>query len=108
MPMPWRIYGTVEKKHVGGNAIKPEDVPSPGYHWYKMGSFPMAPGYYVYFFWSWIIQADVEGAFDPARPDQKFEVWARIKFEGPRFPHSKPGEKDAIYVERLVLVKTQH
>jgi RNA polymerase subunit RPABC4/transcription elongation factor Spt4 len=108
MPMPWGIYGTVDKKHVGGNAIKPEDVPGPGYHWYKMGSFPMAPGYYVYFFWSRIIQADVERAFDPARPDQEFEVWARIKFEGPRFHHSRPGEKDAIYVERLVLVKTQH
>jgi hypothetical protein len=39
------------------------------------------------------------------RPDQKFVVWARIKFEGRRFPHAKPGDKDAIYLERLVLVK---
>jgi hypothetical protein len=26
---------------------------------------------------------------------------------GPRFPHAKPGDKDAICVERLVLVKTE-
>jgi hypothetical protein len=50
---------------------------------------------------------DVENVFDPARPDQKFEVWARIKFEGPRFPHAKSGDKDAIYVERVVLVKSE-
>ena len=107
VPMPWGLYGTVEKKSAGGNTIKAEDIPGPGYHWYKMGSFPIAPGYYAYFFWSWIIQVDVDNAFDPAKPDQKFGVWARIKFTGPRFPHAKPGDKDAIYVERLVLVKTE-
>ena len=107
LPMPWGLYGTLEKKGAGGNAIKAADIPGPGYHWYKMGSFRIAPGYYAYFFWSWIIQVDLDNVFDPARPDQQFEVWARIKFTGPRFPHARPGEKDAIYVERLVLVKTE-
>jgi hypothetical protein len=67
----------------------------------------IVPGYYAYFFWNWIIQVDVENVFDPARPDQKFEVWARIRFEGPRFPQAKPGDKDAIYVERVVLVNAE-
>lgn len=108
LPMPWGLYGTVEKTFPGSNTIKPEDIPGPGYHWYKMGSFPIAPGYYAYFFWSWILQVEVDNAFDAAKPDQKFEVWARIKFAGPRFPHARPGDKDAIYVERLVLVKSDH
>ncbi len=107
VPMPWGLYGSVEKRSVGGNTIKAEDIPGPGYHWYKMGSFPIAPGYYAYFFWSWIIQVDVDNVFDPAKPDQKFDVWARIKFTGPRFPHSNPGDKDAVYVERLVLTKAE-
>ena len=107
LPMPWGLYATVDKKFPGNGAIKAEDIPGPGYHWYKMGAFPIAPGYYAYFFWSWIIQVDVENVFDPARPDQKFEVWARVKFEGPRFPHAKPGDKDAIYVERVVLVNSE-
>lgn len=107
LPMPWGLYGAQQKKFVGGQAIKAEDITGPGYHWYKMGSFPIEPSYYAYFFWSWIIQADIDNAYDPAKPDQKFDVWARIKFEGPRFPFAKEGDKDAIYVERLVLVKTQ-
>jgi hypothetical protein len=72
-----------------------------------MGSFPIPPGAYVYFFWSWIIQVEVDNVFEPATPSQKFEVWARIKFEGPRFPYAKSGDPDAISVERVVLVKAQ-
>ena len=105
LPMPWGIYGQEEKKHVGGSTIKSADIPGPGYHWYKMGTFPIASGSYVYFFWSWIIQADIDDVFDPAQPGQPYEVWARVKFTGPRFPHATPGDKDAIYVERLILVK---
>lgn len=105
LPMPWGLYGTQEKKAMGGNTIKAEDIPGPGYHWYKMGTYPIAPGYYVYFFWSWIVQVDVDNAFDPAKTKQEYDIWARIKFTGPRFPHAKPDDKDAIYIERVVLVK---
>lgn len=107
LPMPWGLYGVQQKKSVGGQFIRAEDIPGPGYHWYQMGSFPVEPSYYVYFFWSWIIQIDIDNVYDPAAPDQKFEVWARIKFEGPRFPHAKPGDQDAIIVERVVLVKAK-
>jgi hypothetical protein len=107
LPTSWGLYGTVEKKTIGGNPIKAEDVPSPGYHWYTMGTFPVAPGAYAFFSWSWIIQVEVDNVFDPAEPDTKFDLWARIKFEGPRFPHAKAGDQDAIYMERLVLVKQQ-
>lgn len=105
LPMPWGIYATAEKKHVGGSSIQVADIPGPGYHWYKMGTFPIRQGYYVYFFWSWIIQTEVDNVVDPEKPDQPFEVWARVKFTGPRFPHAVAGEADAIYVERMVLVK---
>ena len=107
LPMPLGLYGTIDKKFVGGAPIKAEDIPGPGYHWYLMGTFPVEPGFYMYCFWSWIIQLDVDNVFDPAKPDQAFEFWLRVRFEGPRFPHAKPGETDAICVERIVLVKAK-
>ena len=107
LPMVWGLYSSREKDHRGAGSIKAEDIPGPGYHWYQMGTFPVAPGYNVFFHWSWVVQAGVDTAFDPAKPDQKYEVWARIKFTGPRFPHARPGEKDAIYIERLTLVKSE-
>ena len=109
LPMPWGLYNNSAKETVRGVPIKVEDIAGPGYHWYKMGVFSMKPGDCLYFFWSWLIQFDLDNinVCDPANPNQKFEVWARIKFEGPRFPHAKAGGKDAISVERIVLVKTK-
>jgi len=50
---------------------------------------------------------DLGDAVDSAHPEQPFEIWARIKFEGPGFPHGKPEQKNAIHVERVILIKAQ-
>jgi hypothetical protein len=105
LPMPWGLYEQVARKGVGSASIKPEDVPGPGYHWYRMGTFPIRPSTYLYFFWSWIIQVDIDDVADSKRPDQKYAVWARVKLEGPGFPHGKPEQRNAICVERVVLVR---
>ena len=106
LPMPCGLYNVMSKKGAGGGVIKPQDVAGPGYHWYRLGTFEVGPSYYLYFFWSWIIQVDIDNVVDPDNREQKFDVWARIKFEGPGFPHGKPGDTNAICVERVVLVKT--
>jgi hypothetical protein len=105
LPMPWGLYSVKEKDFSRKGVIKPEDVSGAGYHWYKMGTFKVKPSDYLYFFWSWIIQVDIDNAVDPGNPEQEFDVWARIRFDGPGFPHGKPGEKNAICVERVVLVR---
>ena len=102
LPMPWGLYDVPRKIFVGGASIKPEDIPDAGYHWFKLPPFSVGDGHYVYFFWSWNIQCDIapKGA-----PTDKFDIWAHIKFEGPAFPHGEAGQKNAISVERIVVVK---
>jgi len=107
LPMPWGLYDQINKDFGRRSVIKAADVPGPGYHWHRMGTFRIKPSDYVYFFWSWIIQVDVDNVVDPERPEQRFDVWARIKFEGPGFPHGKPDQRNAICVERVVLVKAE-
>lgn len=105
LPMPWGLYDQINRRGIASSRIGPEDVPGRGYHWYQMGSFKIVPSTYLYLFWSWIIQVDVDDVVDPQNPDGQFDIWARIKFEGPAFPHGKADEKDAIYVERVVVAK---
>jgi len=107
LPMPWGLYQPTTREFNYSETIKPESVPGPGYNWYKMSKPQrIGPSQYLYFFWSWIIQVDIDSAMDPRNPGQEFDVWARIKFEGPAFPHGKADDKNAICVERVVLVKT--
>ena len=107
LPMPWGIYNQAAKDFSPKDVIKPADVPGPGYHWHKLGTFPIRPTDYVYFFWSWIIQVDVDAVVDPKAPDRRFDVWARIKFTGPAFSYGKAGQPNAICVERVVLVAAE-
>ena len=107
LPIAWGLYDQIGKKQPVGGAIKAEDVPGPGYNWYKLGTSRIGPSFYLYFFWSWIIQIDVDSIADPKHPDQQFDVWAKIKFEGPAFPHGKAADRNAINVERIVFVKTK-
>jgi len=107
LPMPWGLYDQISKQGFSGQSIQEADVPGPGYHWYQMGTYTIGPSYYQYFFWSWIIQFDVDNVYDAKNPEEGWEVWARIKFAGPGFPHGRPEDRNAICVERLVLVKAQ-
>ncbi len=105
LPMPWGAYDTAAKRGLASASIKGEDVSGPGYHWYKLPPATLTASSYVYFFWSWIIQVPVESAVDAKAPSPRCEVWARIKFEGPGFPHGQGGPKNAIYIERVVVVR---
>jgi len=107
LPMAWGLYDTRTKMVSGGTPIKNEDVTGPGYNWYKMGTYIIGQNHYLYFFWSCIIQLDVFDLYDINVHNQKFDIWASIKFTGPHFPFPKAGEKDAIYVERVVIVKSK-
>jgi len=105
LPMSWGAYVPKEKRGLVSASIRPEQVPGPGYHWYKLPAISVPRSTYVYFFWSWIVQFPIESVADWSQPDDRFEVWARIKFEGPAFPHGKPEAKNAICVERVIVVR---
>ncbi|MCD6360054.1 MAG: DUF4838 domain-containing protein, partial [Armatimonadetes bacterium] len=47
LPMPWGVYDTRARKTVIGGNIRPEDVPGPGYHWYKLGTCAVGSADYV-------------------------------------------------------------
>ena len=105
LPMGWGAFSPKDGRYLGSAAIRPEQVPGPGYHWYTLPPVMVPPSTYVHFFWSWAVQFQVDSAGDPSRPEEKFEIWASIKFEGPGFPHGKAEQKNAICVERVLVVR---
>lgn len=105
LPMAWGAYAPTGEQHLSSTSIRPEDVPGPGYHWYRLADVTIQPSAYIYFFWSWVIQFPIETVCEEAEPGDKFDIWASIKFEGPGFPHGRADQQNAICVERVVVVR---
>lgn len=104
----WIFFGIHDKnvKGLGGGAILWKHVKQPGWNWYKIATnAKLTKNCYGYFFTTWILQQPFGAAADITYPEQKYEVWVRVKLTGPTFPQGKADEKDGIYIERVVLKK---
>jgi len=102
-PMPMGHYNPKDRVFGGSTGIAPKDI-KPGYNLYKFGPFKMKPSEYFYLFWSWNIQMDLD-AIRSDNPNQEYEVYASIKFEGPSFPTGDPSKPDVICVDRIIAVR---
>ena len=97
------------KKHTGKeSAIKhlklAEIVPGTGYHWYKLGTYCITENNFI---WMYFVNLGIElgDARDPLNPAGEYDIWARVKFEGPGFNGDAKTEKSAISIEWVVAVK---
>ena len=59
----------------------------------------------MFFFWSWYIQQGIADGFDPNQENRRFDIWLRMKLTGPAYPYGKKDEKNAIWIERIILVR---
>ena len=105
LPQKFGIQNPATRIQLFHTVLNPEKVKGPGYNWYRLGVTRLVPGAFVYCFNSWLIQQSVAGAFDSKRPNAKYEFWISMKFTGPAFPHGKDSDKNAIWVDRIVLIK---
>jgi hypothetical protein len=53
------------------------------------------------------LSIEVSDARDIFNPSCKYDIWARIKFEGPAFPHGGKNRKNAILIEWVVAAKKE-
>ncbi len=105
LEIQWGLYDQDNKRVIGNNRIIMKDVTGRGYNWYKMGTYSISQSTLLYFFWSWIIQVDLADIAHVSKPDEAYDVWARIKLEGPAFPYGRAQDKNSISIERVILVK---
>ena len=105
LPLKCGVYSPSTQSYPCGGEIRANQVPGPGYHWYKLRTSSITADSYMFFFWSWYIKIDISEAFNLNYPNQKFDIWARVKFTGPAFPKGEKSDPNAIYLERIVLVK---
>lgn len=80
------------------------DITSGGYQLYKLATVLLKPKSYAYL--TWFLWAYCDEPYDPDYPDQKWDVYASLRFEGPDFPQAKKGATvNKLFLDRVILVK---
>ncbi len=109
LPMGHGIYNLItppdQKLQVSEKPVEAADIPDKGYHWFKGPRFTMWEWTFIYFPSDWTIQEHFWPLFDPKNPNQQWEYYFSVKFTGPAYPHGAPDKPNAMFLDRVILVK---
>jgi len=110
MPISMGIYDHSLRKQLvrGRSSLGTNHIAGSGYHLYKIGRNPITLGCVFWFSKSWQIQKPLGSLHDPQNMNQEWDLYVSVKVAGPSYPHGKPDEKDGLYLDRLILVKTDN
>lgn len=104
LPMDYGVFEWRYRTSPMNGTITADQIPGPGYHWYKLGRVELTPVMGMYLFWSWYVQAPIGSACDVQRGICPFDIYASIKFEGPGFLDDSPGSSNAVCIERITAI----
>jgi len=107
LPMPIATYTLTGDAPDRAEHVQAEDIPGPGYHWYRGPRFKLGEWTYVYLTASWRLQQHLYSLYEPDNPEQEWEVWVSMKFTGPAYPYGKPDEPNGVYFDRMILVRVE-
>ncbi len=103
LPLVNGMYYITPRRNVPGTPLVAPKIPGPGYHWYQVNHIRVSHDAYLYVPGDWTIQFPLKAT--NAGEGTECQVWLRLKFTGPAYPHGKTDEPNAIYLERMILLK---
>ena len=107
-PMYFGYYSYMQgQKKSGLKTIGAKDVPGKGYHLYQGPRFSLDEWIVVYLTRSWQIARMLYTLYDPANPKQEWDSYVSMKYTGPAYPYGTTNEPDALYIDRIILVKVK-
>ena len=109
VPFTCGVYDKNGRKHLILHSIKQQDMVIDKFHYYKIGE-TVAPGTTACVFWTtrgWNANLELNsiGRFGIDHADQKFEIWAQIKFEGKGYSPKSKSSVDNAWIGEVVIVK---
>lgn len=103
---PVRVYDTQAKKILVERRIRPEEMTEGKYTLYRIGRFTMPQNGSIIVGTSWRVQRVLAEYYQPGA-DVEYDLYASIRFEGPKyFANAKSRENHAAF-ERAILVRTK-
>lgn len=104
LPLEMGVYDRALKRTIFKNSIQAKMIDKRGYNWYKLGSFTLTRDAY-FFGLSWLVQQPFSGVYKANAPNREYEIWVSLKFTGPHYPLGKQDEDDAVWLDRILLIR---
>ena len=117
VPMTWKynpdnilscgMYIPLEQKHAGGRSIKAKEIIRKGYQLFRIGRIIPRQSAYLYMLPDWTLQIKLDSVVANMHDNDQFDVYISARFTGPVYPHGNAKDKNAIYVERVILERVR-
>ena len=107
IPLKGAMYVPLTGQGGAAGKITVDDIPGPGYHWYHFATIKPQQSAYYYFTSDWTTQFPLNSVVANDTDDRPFELWVSVKFTGPAYPFGDQSEENAVWIERIVLIKSE-
>lgn len=106
-PTGFQFYDEIDKKFVATGEIPANRIVPNQYHLYKLFTAPLTPKCRLVLGDLWGKSVDIMRLgryFDPSYQRDRFEFWANLKFEGPRFDPNSTEKTNSVSCDQIFLV----
>lgn len=103
-PVDAGIYSNKEKIHGPSIKISESDLSKDGtYKLVKIGKFKITPNTFIWV-QKWYLWIYVDKAFNPAEPNNEYDVYVSLRVQGPAYIKDSKDE-NGVLVDRIIVVK---
>ena len=108
LPLGFGLYDNYNAKFNISNKIQSGDIKPDHYEIYKLGQAELTPQCLVWFTEGWVVTVPIEQFYVVGEPFIKWDIYASLKFEGPKFGSADKNKKNRVFCDRIILVRAEN
>ncbi|MCU0242774.1 MAG: DUF4838 domain-containing protein, partial [Vicinamibacteria bacterium] len=105
--LPWTlgVFDRYNSRAITTACLTRDQIPGPGFHWYRLGATTLTESAFLYFFADGLITMPLDDVYQDEAAQDIYDIWAHIQFEGPAFLPLSSAQTNAVSIERVVLLR---
>lgn len=105
LPFTCGIYDNLNAKWMRGRSILKKEIKPDRYAIYKIGQYSLTSNCLFWATQKWIITVPLEKFYEMGNPNQKWTIYASLKFEGPLYGSIEKNKTNKVFCDRVILVR---
>ena len=106
-PVSFGLYDDYRQKWVLSRTIARDDIQPNRYGVYRLGRATLSPQCRLWMTDAWVFTIPLEEAYQEGDPLVEWEIYASLKFTGPKYGSADAGQGNRIACDRVVLVRAE-